>query len=155
MEAADRRELQTPSFTLRPATESDFSFIHALRRAGLREYVDQIWGWDESSQLSRFRARFDPALYVVIVIDGSDVGAMAVEWRSEEAFLSDIYICQERQRQGLGTAVLSSLVSQAQQRGLPVSLKVLKNNPARRLYERLGFRLENETETHYWLRAGP
>lgn len=28
-------------------------------------------------------------------------------------------------------------------------LQVFKNNPAKKLYERLGFRVYNETETHY------
>ena len=153
MKAADSRDLELPSFTLRPATEGDFSFIHAVRAAGLREYVDQIWGWDDAAQFARFRARFDPAAYVVIVVDGRDAGALAVEWRSDEVFLTDISISPEWQRQGLGTAVLGSLVTEARQRGLPVALKVLKNNPARRLYERLGFQLVNETDSHYWMRT--
>jgi ribosomal protein S18 acetylase RimI-like enzyme len=35
---------------------------------------------------------------------------------------------------------------------LPVSLRVLKINPARQLYLRLGFSVIGETETHYWMR---
>ncbi len=73
LEAADRQGPETPSFTLRPATEGDFSFIHALRGAGLREYVDQIWGWDEAVQAARFREHFDPARYQVVVVDGVKV----------------------------------------------------------------------------------
>ena len=32
---------------------------------------------------------------------------------------------------------------------MPVELQVLKVNPARRLYGRLGFQVTGETETHY------
>ena len=148
-----RGDSENPNFTLRPATEGDFSFIHALRAAGLRAYIDPVWGWDDAAQFDRFRARFDPAVFVVIVFDGRDVGVMAVEWKSGEALLTDLYICQEWQNRGLGAAVLGSIISEATRRGVPVTLKVLKNNPARRLYERLGFQLVNETESHYWMQT--
>ena len=39
--------------------------------------------------------------------------------------------------------------------GLPVKLGVLKVNPARRLYERLGFRMVEETEVSYGMAATP
>ncbi len=103
-----------PRFTLRPATEGDFWFIHTIRAAGLREYVDQIRGWDDAAQLDRFRARFDPAVFAVIVVDDRDVGAMAVEWMRGEAILTDFYITAEWQRQGLGTVVLRSLITEAE-----------------------------------------
>jgi ribosomal protein S18 acetylase RimI-like enzyme len=37
----------------------------------------------------------------------------------------------------------------------PIRLFVLKVNPARRLYERLGFQVLEETETHYVMRRNP
>jgi hypothetical protein len=38
---------------------------------------------------------------------------------------------------------------ESDQTQLPVKLRVLKVNPARRLYERLGFIHKGETPTHY------
>jgi hypothetical protein len=37
----------------------------------------------------------------------------------------------------------------------PLGLRVLRNNPAHRLYERLGFRVMEETETHIYMEALP
>ncbi len=49
---------------------------------------------------------------------------------------------------------MKQLLASADSRGVPVRLRVLKVNPARRLWERLGFRVARETETHYEMRRG-
>jgi len=145
-----------PAYSLRAATDQDAAFIYGLRVAGLRDYVAQIWGWDEAFQAARFQERFDPACYQVVVVAGLDIGAVAVEWRDEVVFLADIEILSEWRGQGLGAAIVSTLLAEAGHRGLPVALQVLKVNPARRLYERLGFRVVEETPTHELMRtAGP
>lgn len=43
--------------------------------------------------------------------------------------------------------MLNALLADAARERVPVSLSVLHGNPARRLYERLGFRLASETDT--------
>ena len=62
--------------------------------------------------------------------------------------LAPMAVLPEFQRRGIGTKLIAELVSRAQQRHVPVQLRVLKCNPARVLYERLGFQLAGETETH-------
>ena len=64
-----------------------------------------------------------------------------------------IEILPEYQNRGVGSAVIRDVLAQAQAEGLPVGLQVLKVNPARRLYERLGFNVVGETATHYLMRA--
>ena len=44
--------------------------------------------------------------------------------------------------------LIRDLQSEAERQGLPLNLQVLQGNPARRLYERLGFAATGETETH-------
>jgi len=127
----------------------DGDFIYRLRVDGLKEFVTQIWGWDETFQHERFWTSFNPSRYQVIVVDNHDVGAIAVEHRPGETFLADIEIVPERRGQGLGTAVLRDFIADAELRGVPASLQVLKINPARRLYERIGFQVIGETDTHY------
>jgi ribosomal protein S18 acetylase RimI-like enzyme len=148
----------TPSYSLRPAVPEDSDFIYAVRVAGLRDYVAQIWGWDDQFQTLRFRDTFDPARYQVILIAGRAVGALSIDWRGDEVFLADIEILPEWRNRGLGSAIIESILTEANRRCLPVSLRVLRVNPARRLYERLGFRVVGETETHYLMstnRRGP
>jgi ribosomal protein S18 acetylase RimI-like enzyme len=45
------------------------------------------------------------------------------------------------QRRGSGTALVGEAMEDAAGRGVPLRLSALVNNPARRLYERLGFRV--------------
>lgn len=54
------------------------------------------------------------------------------------------------QGQGIGTELLVRQLDEARQLGLPVRLGVLRESRARnKLYERLGFAICGETETHY------
>jgi ribosomal protein S18 acetylase RimI-like enzyme len=48
--------------------------------------------------------------------------------------------------------VLSRILAAAAAKGKPVELSVLKNNPARRLYDRLGFAVVTEDEMKYYMR---
>lgn len=143
----------TLAYDLRPATAHDASFIYDLREAGLREHVAQLWGWDDGEQRARFGAMFNPARYQVVVGAGQDVGAISVVWRPREAFLADIEIAPEWRGKGLGTTLLTDLLASAHQLGLPVTSQVLTIIPARRLYERLGFRVVAEASPHYLMRT--
>ena len=114
------------SYSLRPAAAADFAFIHAIRVAGLREHVACFWGWDDAEQEARFRARFVPARYRIIVVDGQDVGAVSVLWGEREAVLADIEILPEWRGQGLGTAIILDLIADAVAKGIPLTLQVLR-----------------------------
>ena len=136
-------------YELRPATQNDYDFMYGLLVATMKEYVDQTWGWEEPYQQERFQTTFAPADYQIILVNGHDIGAISVDRRDAELFLSEIQIAPEHQRRGFGTAVIQDLIHEAERQRLPVGLQVLKVNPARRLYERLGFRVTDETDTHY------
>ena len=136
-------------YALRPATEADRDFLYRLHVATIKEYVEPVWGWDDAFQEARFRQRFDPDECQVIAVDREDVGVLQVERRETEVFLGNIRIAPGRQRRGLGTAVIQGVLAQAERDGLPVALQVLKVNPAKRLYKRLGFVVVQETPTHY------
>jgi GNAT superfamily N-acetyltransferase len=139
-------------YQLRPATDSDRDFLWELLVATMKEYVDQTWGWDAEDQRRRFREHFPPSRYGILVVEDQDAGALAVERGPAELFLASILILPEHQGQGLGTAVIQDLVREAEPLGLPVTLRVLKVNPAIRLYRRLGFHPVEETPTHFVMR---
>ncbi len=139
-------------YRLRGATQGDYDFLYHLRRATLKDYVDRIWGWDEATQARMFKERFDPARYQIVVAADQDIGAVSVQWRPDGVFLADLHILPVYQERGLGTAVIGDIPMRARDRGVPVALQVLKVNPARRLYERLGFVVTEETPTHYRMR---
>ncbi len=135
--------------SLRPATQEDYDFLWWLHCATLRPCIEETWGWDEQWQAQHFRDRFDPTACQIIEDGGAPIGCISVERREDGIFLSVIEITPDRQDQGIGTELVRALLDEADSRGVPVELQVLKVNPARSLYERLGFAVIGETETHY------
>jgi len=136
-------------YTLRQATEADYAFLYHLHRATMKDYVAQTWGWDETIQADMFKDRFNPEHSQIIVVDGRDAGVLSMERRSDMLFLGNIQILPEKQGHGLGTEIIKTILAQASREGIPVTLQVLEVNPARHLYERLGFVVTGETTTHY------
>ena len=134
--------------SLRPATENDYDFLWWLHGATMRDYVDAIWGWDEAVQRQYFQERFDPARIEIAECAGEAVGYISVERREASIFLGAIEIAPEYQGRGIGTGLIRDLQGEAERQCLPLNLQVLQGNPARRLYERLGFVPTGETETH-------
>jgi ribosomal protein S18 acetylase RimI-like enzyme len=134
--------------SLRPATDGDYDFLWWLHGATMRTYVDAIWGWDEAFQRQHFQDHFDPARIEIVERAGEAAGYISVERGEDAIFLGAIEIAPDSQNQGIGTGLIRDLQDEAQGRGVPLKLQVLQGNPARRLYERLGFVATRETETH-------
>ena len=51
--------------------------------------------------------------------------------------------------------LLEEFLAEARAAGKDVVLNVPKKSPAKKLYERLGFRVEREDEFRYYMRASP
>jgi ribosomal protein S18 acetylase RimI-like enzyme len=139
--------------TLRPATQADGEALFQLLKATMQDYVARTWGWDEAWQRAYFWDRFDPATERIVVLDGKDIGVLAVSEQHDRLFVERLYILPSYQGRGIGTQLLRGIMARAFDRELPVRLRVLKVNPARRLYERLGFAQVGETETSFIMEA--
>jgi len=148
----NRYQQTLSNINLRPATPDDYEFAYRVHRAAMREAVEQTYGWDEAWQARYFREHFDPAKRQIIRCDGVDVGVLSVEEREDSLFLALVAILPEYQGRGIGTTLIRRLQRRAKAGSVPVTLQVLKINRARALYERLGFVLTGETETHYQMR---
>ena len=137
-------------FARRPATAADCDWLWETKTRCLRRYIEQTYGrWDEDIQRARFDASFEADEIQIITVGGNDAGFTALRREPKDIQLFNIMIAPEFQNRGLGTAVLHDLLAGAQARRVPVRLQVMKVNPARRLYERLGFVVSEETPTHF------
>jgi len=142
-------------FSLRPAILEDSDFLWSLHRETLREYVDETWGWDEKAQHDRFFDLFDPDDRQIIESDGRVIGMLQVDRQRDFIFLKNIQIHPSHQRQGFGGKIVQTLIDEANERGVPIRLQVLKVNPARKFYELFGFFEIGDTETHVRMERPP
>ena len=133
----------------RQATDDDYDFLWRLHYDTLKPYVEKIWSWDEQWQADRFRQTFDADRNQIIQLDEKDVGVVDAQTRSDDIFLANIQISPQFQRQGIGKAIIITILADANEKQIPVTLQVFKINPARHLYERLGFKIVETTATHY------
>lgn len=137
---------------LRSATQEDYGFLYKLHCATMRSHIEATWGWDDTWQQRHFEQYFQPEADRIIVLNGHDVGRVLVDHSENKVHISNIQILPEHQNKGIGSLIILEIIQQAQQRECPVTLQVLKVNPARRLYERLGFMVEGEDDAHFKMR---
>ena len=139
---ADARAFR--GWALRAAQRNDEDFLFALHRHAMRAYVDATWGWDEEWQRAHFAANYAPERQAVIVHGGTtlrDVGRISLTRHWRKIFLRDIELIRPERNRGVGTAIINAVLALARDSDRYVELRVLRCNPAQRLYARLGFRV--------------
>ncbi len=141
--------------SLRPALKSDYDFLYDLHCMVLKEYIMQTWSWDSDWQEAYFADHFHPEDREIILVDGEPAGVISIEERASEVFLANIGLLTDFQNRGIGSMLIRKVLQSAFSVGKPVTLHVLRVNPARRLYERLGFKVVKETPERFYMRADP
>lgn len=140
---------------IRARTE-DFEFFRTLHRQAMRPGIDALFGWNDEVQAARLRKHYDPrTLRFVLLEDGRFVRVGCFDLRDApdgSLFLSQMYLLPEWQNQGLGTRLLEYVLMRSVAQVKDVTLKVLKNSPALRLYQRLAFVIVGEDEYQYHMR---
>ena len=107
-----------------------------------------------NNQQNWYTTAYPDAQHQVILCDGQPIGRILVDRTPEFFLLVDIALLPEHQKQGIGTKYLRELLDESKRAGVPVRLQVLKNNPAQRLYERLGFVKTGEDELYLQMERG-
>lgn len=105
--------------------------------------------YDEHRVRQRMRDEFDPHRTRIIVIDGADVGCIAVRDEAEACWIEHFYLAPAAQGQGAGSRVLGQVL--AEREGVRLRINVLQGSPARRLYERHGFVVDSEDPVDVYL----
>ena len=142
------------AFTLRPARDADRSFLFDLYADTLRAHVEWAWGWDEEWQRRNMAAALPLAGWRIVVLAGHDAGALHVAQDATAHHLHLLLLRPAFQRRGLGSQLIAGLLARARGEGKALTLKVIKTNPARRLYDRLGFVVTGEDAVSWDMRHG-
>lgn len=148
------------SISLRPIQASDREFLFQLY-AGTREEELAVVPWTAAQKEAFLRQQFDAQTrhYEMAFVDGrfdiiragsEDIGRLYVWRQPGELRIVDIALLPAWRGRGIGTALINDLLSEAAAGDQRVTIHVEKNNPALRLYLRLGFR-ERADNGAYWL----
>lgn len=128
--------------TLRLSTEQDRDWLVELRAEVLRDDLERLGRFDADRVRQQMRDGFVPASTCVIVLDGEDVGSVAIRGDEQARWIEYFYLTPTAQNRGVGTRVLKALLSVDDPR--PYRTNVLQGSPARHLYERNGFTVDTE-----------
>jgi ribosomal protein S18 acetylase RimI-like enzyme len=140
----------TAAITLRPAGSDDDALLrHVYAAIRADELALTSWADDVKdaflrhqfdAQDAHYRDHYDGASFDVIEVDGEPVGRLYVARWADEIRIMDIALLPEHRGKGIGSTLLSELIAEGAAAGRRVSIHVERENPALRLYERLGFR---------------
>jgi ribosomal-protein-alanine N-acetyltransferase len=90
--------------------------------------------------------------YYLVALDGDEVvGYAGLSCDSDEAWVQNIAVRRDRQRDGVGRTLLEALLTEAKRRGAGVVLLevAVDNGPAQRLYDRYGFSIVGVRRGYY------
>ena len=158
-------EMDINEVSLRKETEADRDFLLALF-ISMREGAFHQLGWSHKetrtfltqqfeAQSHSYRSQFPQAAYQIVEFQGEAIGRVYLN-REEAGFhLIDIALLPEFQNRELGRFLLQSILKEAAENSIPVSLHVEHTNPARRLYHRLGFEMCKDLGVYLSMRWVP
>ncbi len=138
---------------LRQATAEHYDFALQLYLQTLGPYMRELIVWDEAEQRAIFATQWKREEVKIISVDGRDAGWLQVAELPTEIRLQKFFVSPPWQRSGIGSEVLDNLLATWRPTGKKIVLRVLKNNSARRLYERHGFSVTADAGIVYRMRA--
>lgn len=129
--------------------DEDLPFAAALY-ASLRAEEVAATGLPEAQQLAfldqqhraqhaHYRKHYTTAEWLILERDGTRIGRLYLDEWTREFRVVDISLVEGSRGRGIGGAILADIIAAARAAGKGVSIHVEKHNPARHLYERLGF----------------
>lgn len=128
-----------PCYDLEPASAADFDRLFRLRIAAMRESLERIGRYDERRAFERFRSTFQPDHTRLVLVAGELAGCVAMKPDADGLLLEHFYLYPGFQGRGLGAAILTRLLAEADATGQPIRLSVLQQSDAGRFYRRFGF----------------
>jgi ribosomal protein S18 acetylase RimI-like enzyme len=153
------------NLSLRAERKEDGDFLFLLY-TGTRQEEMAAWGLypEQQSALLRmqfqaqrqgYAADFPNAECQIILANGEPVGRMIVDRMGEQVRLVDIAVLAAYRNRGVGAQLIGQLIAESHASGKPLNLRVVKGNPAIRLYQRLGFTQVGEDEMSWYLCCSP
>ncbi|MDH4068751.1 MAG: GNAT family N-acetyltransferase [Dehalococcoidia bacterium] len=138
-----------------PADETHREFSYQVKKEAEGEYITSMFDWDEDVQRDFHAKAWQQQKPDIITYDGKLIGTIATIEDKDCIEIGQFFILPEYQNKGIGTHLLKSILSKADELSKNVTLKFLKNNPVKSLYVRNGFRLVSTSEVAHHMERKP
>jgi GNAT superfamily N-acetyltransferase len=133
------------SLIIRNATKQDYQFCYRLTKQNMLQYFTKYWGGWKSEV---FRKDFNPSTTKIILKDNIRVGYYVLKSGPLCCYVDNMQLSRLVRGKGVGTYLMRLLEKQAlQQNKKKVQLTVFKDNPAIRLYKKLGYKIKKDKKT--------
>ncbi len=134
----------------RKALETDIDYLLQLRKETMSEHLinSGIISNDED-QLLRINYLFDQAK--IVMLNNQNVGLLKLDEKENRIEIVQIQIDPKFQKKGIGQQIIEAVIKNALAEKKELVLSVLKANPAKELYERLGFKIIGEDEFSFMM----
>lgn len=151
--------------SLRPITDADEDFLCQLYRSTRLEEMAQS-GWTQpqideflkfqfQAQHKFYQETFTEAAYDIVLADGERAGRLYLDRREDEFRIIDIALLPAFRGKKIGYRLLRDILDEATAAKKCVRIHVESNNPALKLYERLGFEHVEDQGVYYLMEWWP
>ena len=121
-------------YELRPATFEDYPYCYRLTKRNMYELFYRHWGgWVPAE----FRRGFVIRNISIVIIAGKRAGYLNVIKEPQPVYVANFQLSPAWQNRGIGTKLLNRLLATHSRDS--IQLTTFEDNPAKRLYERIGF----------------
>jgi len=128
------------TFELRSSAASDFAFCWPIYREAMQPLTEMVTQWNEPAQRRIVELAVADAGTSILKAESGDAGWLQVQETRYVVELKQLYIVPALRNRGLGTSFLTWMKERADRKRKELTLEVMSNNPALRLYERMGFK---------------
>jgi ribosomal protein S18 acetylase RimI-like enzyme len=155
--------LTDTSLAIRSINENDEEVLFKIYAATRMDELE-VTGWTSkqkedfirqqfTAQHSYYQTNYNGAYFWVIEQNDKPVGRLYLHpnYEKNSMRIIDIALLPEFRSKGIGSAILKDILNLAEQQGKKVSIHVESFNPAKSLYERLGFKQRSITNGVYHL----
>lgn len=151
--------------TLRPVSASDEGFlfrvfkgVHEQTFAPLdlpAEQKDELLRMQFVAQQGQYRQQYPNADFDLILYESTEIGSLYALRGPDRFVLIDIALLPEYRNGGIGANLVQSLIAEAHASRKSLDAHVQRDNPAWRLWQRLGFEQAGDDGVYLRIRVPP
>lgn len=150
--------------TFRPITSEDLPLLSRIYASTRQEELAAVdWTAEQKAAFLQMQFEAQHKFYMeqftsaefLIIEQRKPVGRLYVDRRESEIRLIDIALLPEFRNRGIGGRLLRDLLAEGREVEKAVRIHVERDNPALRLYKRLGFRHIDDHGVYYLMEWKP